>query len=61
MYYFFIFGSPIPELKYSHNISLQTGFYAENEENFLFHINFIILSFFLVQYDWNCQVEAIFD
>jgi len=42
MYCFFIFGNPFPELKYAHNISLQTGLYAEKEENFLFHINFII-------------------
>jgi len=40
------------------NISLQIGLYAENEENFLFYINFIISR---RQYGvWNCQVVTIF-
>jgi len=40
------------------NISLQIGLYAENEENFLFHINFIISRH---QYGvWSCQAVTIF-
>jgi len=53
------------------NISLQIGFYAKNEENFLFYINFrkfvISINFIISrrQYDmiwdvWSCQVVTVF-
>jgi len=39
------------------NVSLQNELYAENKENFVFHIIYI----FLVQYGvWSCQVVIIF-